>query len=87
MSLGFLWLAASAGTLSTLTPCVFPMVPITVSYFVKHSGSSRAHAVRHALLFGLGIIVSFTGTSLRNLGFDYAFMMSGKCSFGPLCFD
>jgi thiol:disulfide interchange protein len=31
--LGFLWLALAMGLLSLLTPCVFPMVPLTVSYF------------------------------------------------------
>ena len=32
---GFLWLAVTMGALSLLTPCVFPMVPITVSYFTE----------------------------------------------------
>ena len=35
----FLWLAISMGALSLLTPCVFPMVPITVSYFTKHAAA------------------------------------------------
>ena len=30
------------GALSLLTPCVFPMVPITVSYFTKHAAATRA---------------------------------------------
>ncbi|HEX2639661.1 MAG TPA: protein-disulfide reductase DsbD domain-containing protein, partial [Pyrinomonadaceae bacterium] len=34
---GFVWLAATLGLLSLLTPCVFPMIPITVSYFTNHS--------------------------------------------------
>ena len=59
MSSGFLWLAASTGFLSLLTPCVFPMVPVTIAYF-----SSREHrtgsGARGALLFGLGIIGTFT---------------------------
>lgn len=32
----FIWLAATLGALSLLTPCVFPMIPITVSYFTNH---------------------------------------------------
>src|SRR5208282_6052579 len=37
-SLGsFIWLAAVMGALSLLTPCVFPMIPITVSYFTNHA--------------------------------------------------
>jgi len=64
MSVQFLWLAASAGALSLLTPCVFPMVPITVSYFTQHGAASRMAAIRHALLFGVGIIVTFTALGL-----------------------
>jgi thiol:disulfide interchange protein len=60
----FVWLAASAGALSLVTPCVFPMVPITVSYFTQHGGATRAAAVRHAILFGVGIIATFTTLGL-----------------------
>ncbi|MFL5466240.1 MAG: protein-disulfide reductase DsbD family protein [Gemmatimonadaceae bacterium] len=59
MSAGFLWLAASTGLLSLLTPCVFPMVPVTVAYF-STSDQDRMASVRRALLFGLGIIGTFT---------------------------
>jgi len=58
MSGGFLWLAASTGLLSLLTPCVFPMVPVTVAYFSapeKHDAG-----IRRALLFGAGIVATFT---------------------------
>ncbi|MDQ2890138.1 MAG: thioredoxin family protein [Gemmatimonadota bacterium] len=60
VSTAFLWLAATAGALSLLTPCVFPMVPITVSYFLRHAHSSRARAFGAVAVFGLGIIVTFT---------------------------
>lgn len=64
MSVGFLWLAASAGALSLLTPCVFPMVPITVSYFTQHGATAWRTRIAHALLFGLGIVASFTALGL-----------------------
>lgn len=64
MSPAFLWLAVSAGALSLLTPCVFPMVPITVSYFTSHSSVDRRTSIRHALVFGVGIIASFTALGL-----------------------
>ncbi len=60
ISPAFLWLAATAGALSLLTPCVFPMVPITVSYFLRHAQTSRARAFTAVAIFGLGIIVTFT---------------------------
>ena len=56
----FVWLAMTVGALSLLTPCVFPMVPITVSYFTNHAAGNRATAVRDAVIYALGIILSFT---------------------------
>ncbi|MEQ1604809.1 MAG: cytochrome c biogenesis protein CcdA [Pyrinomonadaceae bacterium] len=56
----FLFLAISLGALSLLTPCVFPMIPITVSYFTNHSAGSRARSVRLASVYSLGIIGTFT---------------------------
>lgn len=64
ISSSFIWLAATAGAISLLTPCVFPMVPITVSYFTQHSGTDRSHSLRNALIFALGIIATFTALGL-----------------------
>ena len=58
---GFIWLAMTFGALSLLTPCVFPMIPITVSYFTKHGSETTAGSVRDALVYALGIIFTFTG--------------------------
>jgi thiol:disulfide interchange protein len=60
----FLWLAFGMGALSLLTPCVFPMVPITVSYFSNHGASDRRGAVLYAMLYGLGIILTFSALGL-----------------------
>jgi thiol:disulfide interchange protein DsbD len=60
----FVWLAMGMGALSLLTPCVFPMIPITVSFFTNHSAESRFHAVRNAILYALGIILTFTALGL-----------------------
>lgn len=56
----FLLLAMGAGLAALLTPCVFPMIPLTVSYFTKHS-EDRGEAMRMALVYGLAIIITFTG--------------------------
>ncbi|HMS09310.1 MAG TPA: cytochrome c biogenesis protein CcdA, partial [Pyrinomonadaceae bacterium] len=56
----FIWLAITLGALSLLTPCVFPMIPITVSYFTNHASGSRSKAVRLATIYSLGIIATFT---------------------------
>jgi thiol:disulfide interchange protein DsbD len=68
MSVGFLWLAATTGLLSLLTPCVFPMVPVTIAYFAPPNGNS-SFSLRRPLLFGLGIVATFTvlGLSLAAI--------------------
>ena len=61
---GFIWLAVTFGALSLLTPCVFPMIPITVSYFTKHGSDSRLGSIRDAGIYALGIILTFTGLGI-----------------------
>ncbi len=61
---GFIWLAITFGALSLLTPCVFPMIPITVSYFTKHGSDSRLGSIRDAGVYALGIILTFTGLGI-----------------------
>lgn len=56
----FIWLAITLGALSLLTPCVFPMIPITVSYFTNHAAGNRAKSVKLALIYSIGIIATFT---------------------------
>jgi thiol:disulfide interchange protein DsbD len=64
-SLGlFLWIAATMGALSLLTPCVFPMVPITISYFSRGESRGRARAVRDAGVYAVGIVAAFTSLGL-----------------------
>ncbi|MCY4398185.1 MAG: thioredoxin family protein [Gemmatimonadetes bacterium] len=62
----FFWLAISAGAFALVTPCVFPMVPITASYFAKHGSGDRNAAVKNALLFGAGIVGTFTAAGLAT---------------------
>jgi thiol:disulfide interchange protein DsbD len=61
---GYIWFAIISGLLALLTPCVFPMIPITVSYFTKREQASRGQAIGHALIYALGIIFTFTGLGL-----------------------
>ena len=46
------------GLLALLTPCVWPVIPMTVSFFLKRA-KSRKQAVSDALLYGLSIIVIY----------------------------
>jgi thiol:disulfide interchange protein len=60
----FLWLSLTMGFLALLTPCVFPMVPITVSFFSKRQDADDGKNLRGALAYCLGIIGTFTGLGL-----------------------
>ncbi len=54
----FMWIALLAGFAALLTPCVFPMIPLTVSYFSNQGDEKRG--VSKAIIFGLAIIATFT---------------------------
>jgi thiol:disulfide interchange protein len=58
--LSFIGLAFGAGFLALLTPCVFPLVPITVSFFAKRQKQNKVQGVRDALAYCVGIIGTFT---------------------------
>jgi thiol:disulfide interchange protein len=57
--LGYLIFAFLVGLTSLITPCVFPMIPMTVTFFLKDN-QSRSQGIRKALLFGVSIIVIYT---------------------------
>jgi len=58
--LSFLILALSMGFLALLTPCVFPMVPITISYFTHRAEHTNQSAIKDATVYMFGIIGTFT---------------------------
>ena len=57
----FLLVAFGAGLAAIFTPCVFPMIPITLSFFLNREGVTRGESLKQAGIFCLGIIVLFTG--------------------------
>jgi len=58
--LGIILLSFGGALVALLTPCVYPMIPITVSVFTKQAHESRSRVLWLAGLFGAGIVVSFT---------------------------
>jgi thiol:disulfide interchange protein len=60
----FLLTAFAAGVAAIFTPCVFPMIPFTVSYFLNRQTGHKRDSVLQAVVFCLGIIVLFTGVGL-----------------------
>lgn len=71
----FFLVSFAAGLAGLLTPCVFPMIPMTVSFFMNKQGN-RFNAFMNALVFGLSIIAIYTSigliVSLTNLGANFA---------------
>ncbi len=55
----FILTAMGFGLLALVTPCVFPMIPITVSFFTKRNQGSKKHAVKDATFYAIGIVVTF----------------------------
>jgi thiol:disulfide interchange protein len=56
---GYLLFAFIVGLTSLITPCVFPMIPMTVTFFLKDNQTRRA-GIRKAIIFGISIIVIYT---------------------------
>lgn len=57
--LAIFFLSFLGGFAALLTPCVFPMIPMTVSFFTKHS-KTRAKGISNAIIYGLFIIFIYT---------------------------
>ena len=55
---GIFILSFLSGFAALLTPCVFPMIPLTVSFFTKQS-KTRALGIRNAIIYGLSIIIIY----------------------------
>jgi thiol:disulfide interchange protein len=75
---GFFWIAFISGLIAILTPCVFPMIPMTVSFFM-HSSKSKVKAKFQASVYGVSIIFIYTlvGTLLAVfLGPEFANWLS-----------
>ena len=60
---GVFLLGIIGGFIALLTPCVFPMIPLTVSFFTK-GADNRSKAIYNALLYGLFIFLTYTLLSL-----------------------
>ena len=56
------------GLLAIFTPCVWPIIPMTVSFFIKRGGAAKgttnAQVVRDAVLYGLSIVIIYVGLGL-----------------------
>lgn len=78
--------ALTAGLLTSLTPCVYPMIPITISIFGGRGRVSRAHALLLATLYVAGIAVMFgtLGTVFALLGKAFGTFLGNPWVVVPL---
>lgn len=65
---GYMILAFLLGLTSLITPCVFPMIPMTVTFFLKDD-QSKSKGIKLAFIFGISIIIIYTilGTAFALL--------------------
>ncbi|GHV17207.1 thiol:disulfide interchange protein DsbD [Bacteroidia bacterium] len=56
------------GFIALLTPCVWPMIPMTVSFFLKRNKKSKGKAIKDAMTYGLGIILIYVALGLLITG-------------------
>ena len=56
------------GLLAIFTPCVWPIIPMTVSFFIKRGGAAKgttnAQVIRDAIFYGLSIVIIYVGLGL-----------------------
>jgi len=86
--LGILIAGMIGGLLALLTPCVFPMIPLTVSFFTKRSGT-RSKGITNAIIYALSIIFIYVALGFLvtvTLGSDALNAMASNAFFNLLFF-
>ena len=57
----FILTAFGAGLIALITPCVFPLIPVTFAFFTKQATQTGTSLVKLATVYCIGIITAFTG--------------------------
>ncbi|MCK4664716.1 MAG: thioredoxin family protein [Bacteroidales bacterium] len=75
----FFFISFSAGIMAIFTPCVYPMIPMTVSFFMQGT-KNRAKGIIRGLIFGISIMFIYTSigiiVSLTSAGVDFTRTLS-----------
>ena len=77
------------GLLAVVMPCIWPVIPMTVSFFLKRAKTSRRRGIRDALIYGLSIIVIYLTLGLlvtAIFGSDTLNALSTNAVFNVLLF-
>lgn len=86
--LGIFIISFLSGFAALLTPCVFPMIPMTVSFFTKQS-KNKASGIRNAIFYGIAIIVIYValGTLVTTIfGADSLNALATNVTFNLIFF-
>lgn len=78
--------AFAGGVLTSLTPCVYPLIPITVSIFGAHETASRRRAVALSALYVLGIAITYSalGVGAALTGKAFGSVMQNPWALGAV---
>lgn len=77
------------GLIAVVTPCVWPIIPMTVSFFLKRSDKNRSKSIRDAILYGFSIILIYVSVGfLVTLwkGGNALNALSTSAVFNLICF-
>lgn len=80
----FLLLGMGGGFVALLTPCVFPMIPLTVSFFTKGANKTRSKGIFDASFYGVSIIFIYFLLSVPFLVFNISPDILNEFSTNPV---
>jgi thiol:disulfide interchange protein len=63
-SIGAVFVVFAAGLLTSFTPCVYPMIPVTVTYIGTAASGSRKRAVTLSIMYALGLALLYSGLGI-----------------------
>ena len=57
-------MAAGGGLLAVLMPCIWPIIPMTVSFFLKRAKDDKKKGIKDAITYGISIIIIYLALGL-----------------------
>ncbi len=85
-SIAAVFVVFAAGVLTSFTPCVYPMIPVTVTYIGGASGGNRRRAVSLSLVYvaGMAVIYAALGVAAAMLGKTFGVFTRSPWVFGAV---
>ncbi len=85
-SLTAVFVVFAAGVLTSFTPCVYPMIPVTVTFMGGASGGSRRRAISLSVVYvlGMALVYAALGVTTALLGMRFGSVTQSPWIFGPV---